>query len=58
MDLERALVAVAFRVDIPQEIVAREPPIDELDARDLEHPVSERRFQSGGFSVEYDLPHL
>ncbi|CAM2158074.1 hypothetical protein PT2222_40072 [Paraburkholderia tropica] len=54
---ERAGVAVAFRVDVEVQVVAREPAVHELDAADFDDAVARAGVQAGGFGIENDLAH-
>ena len=56
--LQRAFLALAFRIDVAVEMVAGQPPVDEFDAGDFDDAVAERRVEAGGFSVENDLSHV
>ena len=39
------------------ERAAGAPPVDELDAADLDDAMAQLRLEPGGFGVEDDLPH-
>src|SRR5581483_6799064 len=54
---ERALVDVALGIQIAMKAPAGRAPIDELDAADLDDPMSEAGLETRRFRIEDDLPH-
>ena len=55
--LLRTRVDCALGVQILVKVTAGQAPIDDLDATDLDDPVTAIGFQSRGLGVEDDLPH-
>ena len=58
MDLLRALVDIALRIEVLVVGSPREPAIDEFNAADFNDPVLQFDFEPGGFRIENDLAHL
>ena len=55
--LERVVAVGALRVHVEVHVAAGEPPVDHLDAADLDDAVARLGRQAGGFGVEEDLSH-
>jgi hypothetical protein len=58
MHLHGTLIDGTIRLQVLVKAVPGVPPVEQFHATDLDDPVPLRRFQAGGFSVEYDLPHF
>ncbi len=58
VDRQCARIAVAFRVDVEVQVVAREPAVHQLDAADFDNAVAGARIQAGGFGIEDELTHV
>ena len=57
VDRQRALVDIAFRVDVVMQVAPGQPAIDHLHAGQFDDAVTESCFEAGGFSVEKYLSH-
>src|SRR5262249_47765006 len=57
VNLERALDDLALGIQVVMERTAGVPAIDDLDTTDFDDPVPEFGLETGGLSVENDLPH-
>lgn len=55
--LRGPLIDLPIRLEILMEVVAGEPAIHQLDATDLDDPVSFRGLEAGRLSVKHDLSH-
>ena len=55
--LERALVDVAFRIQVAMERAAGQPAIEQLHAADLDDAVILLHFETRGLGIQNDLPH-
>ena len=58
VDGECARIAVAFRIYVEVQVVAREPAVHQLDAADFNNAVAGARIQAGGFGIEDELTHV
>ena len=57
VDVGRAGVDLAFRIDVKVQVPAGRPPIDELDGADLDDPMPLLRVEARGLGIEYQLAH-
>ena len=57
VDCQRALVDIAFRVDVVMQVAPGQSAIDHLHAGQFDDAVTEACFKAGGFSVEKYLSH-
>src|SRR5438445_1349486 len=55
--LERALLALALRIDVAVEVVSRDASAQDLDTAQFDDPVAETCVEAGGFGVEHDAAH-
>ena len=55
--LNRAVINIAFRVDVLMEVSSRQPATNDFDRADLDDSMSELRLQARGFGVEHHLTH-
>jgi hypothetical protein len=57
VDLQRAGIDLPVRAQVPVQPPTGAPPVDDLDAADLDNAVTETRLEPGRFGIEDDLTH-
>jgi hypothetical protein len=58
MHLQRALLDLAFRIQIIVKAAAGQPPAHHFHGGDFDNTMAELGFQAGGFSVDKNLAHV
>ena len=57
MHAQRVFMAIALRIDVQMQLLARQLAVEQLNATDLDHPVALVGEQAGGLGVQKYLAH-
>jgi hypothetical protein len=54
---QRPFIDLALRIEIQMQAVSGEPPVNDFDTANLNHPVAIIGLKAGGFRIQYYLTH-